>query len=119
MAIKPQSAKAKGSGLQRLVRDKILEVYQGHLEPDDVRSTSMGAGGEDLQLSPAARKALKGTQWECKARKSFAFYKDYEQAKTHGKGEPVLVVKGDRKKPMAIIDLDFFLGLLYSQYKQS
>jgi len=116
MTIKPQSAKAKGRLGQQLVRDRILATYQGSLEPDDVRSTSMGAGGEDLQLSPAARKALLNTQWECKARKAFAVYKDYEQAKTHGKGEPVLVVKGDRKKPLAIVDLDFFLGLLYSHY---
>lgn len=116
MAIKPQSAKAKGRNAQQLIRDRILEKFDFILEPDDVRSVSMGAGGEDLQLSPLARRVLGNTQWESKARKSFAVYKDYEQAKTHGKGEPVLVVKGDRKKPLAIIDLDFFLRLLYTDY---
>ncbi len=116
MAIKPQSAKAKGRLGQQLIRDKILEKFSPILEADDVRSTSMGAGGEDLQLSPLARRVLSNTQWESKARKAFAVYTDYEQAKTHGKGEPVLVIKGDRKKPLAIIDLDFFLKLLYNEY---
>ena len=116
MAIKPQSAKSKGRNAQKLIRDKILEQFSPILEPDDCRSTSMGAGGEDLQLSPLARRVLSNTQWESKARKAFAVYTDYEQAKTHGKGEPVLVIKGDRKKPLAIIDLDFFLKLLYNEY---
>lgn len=116
MAIKVASAKAKARNLQQLVRDRIYYWYGSSLEEGDVRSTSMGAGGEDIQLSPHARHCLIGTQWECKARSSFAVYKDYEQARSHGKYEPVLVVKGDRKKPLAIIDLDFFLGLLHSQY---
>jgi len=52
--IKTQSAKAKGRKLQQWVRNVILELIHT-LEPDDVKSTSMGAGGEDVQLSPAAR----------------------------------------------------------------
>lgn len=55
--MRPQSCKAKGRRhQQRLARD-ILEAFP-HLEPDDVVSTSMGAGGEDLRLSAAARAAL-------------------------------------------------------------
>lgn len=34
----------------------IVESANGLLEKDDVRSTSMGAPGEDVLLSPAARK---------------------------------------------------------------
>ena len=56
--MKPQSAKAKGRNLQKWVRDLLLENFPT-LEADDVRSTSMGAGGEDVQLSPAARKLFK------------------------------------------------------------
>ena len=62
--MKTQSAKAKGRKLQQWVRDLILETWN-ELEPDDVRSTSMGAGGEDLQLSPAARRKF-GYSVECK-----------------------------------------------------
>ncbi len=53
--MRPQSAKAKGRRLQQEVRDAILATFP-ELEPDDVRSTSMGASGADLLLSPAARK---------------------------------------------------------------
>jgi len=57
MAKTIQSRKSKGRRLQQFVRDMILENFD-HLEPDDVRSTSMGAGGEDVLLSPAARKVF-------------------------------------------------------------
>lgn len=53
--MKTQSCKAKGRKLQQRVRDLILENFED-LEQDDVRSTSMGAGGEDVLLSPKARK---------------------------------------------------------------
>ena len=50
-----RTAKAKGRLGQNEIRDKILETFPD-LEPDDVRSTTMGDTGEDIQLSPAARK---------------------------------------------------------------
>ena len=50
--MKTSSAKAKGRRLQQKVRDLLLETFT-ELEPDDIRSTSMGVSGEDLQLSPA------------------------------------------------------------------
>lgn len=105
------SAKAKGRRLQQWVRDMILDMFPT-LEPDDVKSTSMGAGGEDVLLSPAARKLLPITI-ECKNKKSFAVYKDYEQAQNHNqKYEPVLVIKGDRKKPLAVVDATHYFRLI-------
>jgi hypothetical protein len=53
--MKTRSAKNKGKRLQNDVRDLILETFT-ELEPDDVRSTTMGDSGEDILLSPAARK---------------------------------------------------------------
>lgn len=108
--MKTQSAKAKGRRLQQAVRDGILKRFPT-LEPDDVRSTSMGAGGEDVQLSPAARKVFP-YQVECKNLASIAIYKHYEQASGHNNHEPLLVVKQNRSKPLAIVDLDHFLDLL-------
>ena len=43
----------------------MLLALAPSLEPDDIKSTSMGAGGEDVQLSPAAR-AVYPIQIECK-----------------------------------------------------
>lgn len=104
--MKPQSAKAKGRNLQKWVRDKILAKFP-HLEPDDVRSTSMGAGGEDVQLSPAARELFPYTI-ECKNMAKIAVYNYYEQAKQHGKGEPLVVIKQNNSKPLVIVDADYF-----------
>jgi len=106
--VKPQSAKAKGRNLQKAVRDMLLK-YAPSLEPDDVKSTSMGAGGEDVQLSPAARREYP-ISIECKSRASFAFYKDFDQAKANApKGaEPMLICKANLKKPVVIVDADWF-----------
>jgi len=91
-------------------RDQIL-THSPALQPDDVRSTSMGAGGEDVQLSPAARKKFPFSV-ECKAKSKVAVYSMYEQATENcpGGAEPLLVVKGDRKKPLAIVDAEWFLN---------
>jgi len=115
--IKPQSAKAKGRNLQKAVVKWILDRWKT-LEPDDVKSTSMGAGGEDVQLSPAARKKVP-VSVECKARKSVGIYTWYEQAKENcpEKMEPVLVVKADRKTPLVCVDAEYFFDLLRSKQK--
>jgi hypothetical protein len=112
MPIKTSSAKAKGRRHQQWVRDKIYEAFP-QLEEGDVRSTSMGAGGEDLQLSPAARKVFPYSV-ECKAFKSFAIYKVLEQASSNcPKGaEPIAIIKGDRQRPLAVIDAEHFLKLV-------
>jgi hypothetical protein len=106
----PNSAKAKGRNFQKLVRDWLLKAFPS-LEPDDVRSTSMGAGGEDLQLSPAARKLIP-YQIECKSKAKSQIHTFYDQAATHGKYEPLVVVKQDRHIPLAIVSLEHFIKLL-------
>jgi hypothetical protein len=105
--MKISSAKAKGRRLQQWVRDQLLSHRE--LSEGDVRSTSMGAGGVDVQLSPAA-KALYPFSIECKSKASYAFYKDYEQAvaNTEEGTEPVLVVKANNKRPVVIIDAEYF-----------
>lgn len=111
MSIKTSSAKAKGRKLQQHVM-RILLSLSPSLEPDDVKSTGMGQGGEDVQLSPAARKLWK-VSLECKARKSIASYSWYSQAEDNcpDGSEPVVVMKADRKKPLVVVDADYFFDL--------
>ena len=52
--MKPHSAKAKGRKFQQEVRQHLLESFPA-LHPDDIASTSSGASGIDLKLSPAAQ----------------------------------------------------------------
>lgn len=108
--IRPQSAKSKGRKFQQEVRDKLLELFP-ELEPDDIRSTAMGAPGEDIQLSPAARKKIP-YQIECKSKATSQVHTYYEQAKSHGKHEPVVIVKKDRDITLVVMSLEHFLQLL-------
>ena len=109
----PASAKAKGRELQKDVVAAFLAAFP-HLEPDDVRSTSMGAGGEDVQLSPAARRVIPH-QVECKSYAKHAVYAFYDQAATHGKHRPLVVLRANRRKPLAVVDFDFFVELLQAR----
>ena len=102
--------KSKGRALQQKVRDLILAAYPS-LELEDVRSTSMGMSGEDIQLSPAARRRFPFSV-ECKRNKAFAIYGPYEQASANSLGyEPIVVIQGDRKKALVVLDLEYFIGL--------
>ena len=110
--MKTASAKNKGRTLQKLIRDKILDTFP-ELEPDDCKSTSMGAGGEDIQLSPAARKLFPFSV-EAKSRASIGVYAWYQQAKANAPKdtEPLLVIKQNHSKPLVVIDLDAFMELV-------
>ena len=112
MPIKTQSAKAKGRLHQQWVRDKILALFR-KLEPSDVVSTGMGQAGEDVRLSPAARKLFPYSV-ECKSLKALSIYKIMRQAEANcpTKAEPVAIVKANREKPLAIIDAEHFFKLI-------
>lgn len=111
--MKPASSKAKGRKLQQWVRDVILNLFP--LETDDVRSTSMGAGGEDVQLSPAARKYVP-YQIECKNKARSQIHSYYSQAKEHGEHQPLVIVKMDRAETLAIVEAEHFFKLLQKLY---
>jgi len=110
--MKPKSSKAKGRVLQNLVRDKIVEVFP-HFEVDiDIRSAIMGETGEDIKLSKKAREQFPFSV-ECKSLASVAVYRHMEQAQANcPKGAtPLVVIKENRKKPLAILDFDYFMEM--------
>ena len=104
--MKTSSAKAKGRNLQKWAAEKLLK-YATELEPDDIKSTSMGASGEDVMLSPAARRVYPW-QIECKSYAKMAVYDFYNQACSHGTHEPVVVIKQNGCKPLVVVDADYF-----------
>lgn len=109
--MKPQSSKAKGRKLQQLVRDLLLGAFPS-LHSDDVRSTSMGTGGEDIQLSPAAR-MLFPFAVECKNTEKLAIWDALEQAEANSKGNtPLLVFKRNRSKVYACLELSELIKLV-------
>ena len=105
-------AKQKGRLGQQEIRDAILAKFP-ELESDDVKSTTMGDGGEDIQLSPAARRLLPITI-EVKRRKSGMkiAYDFIAQAKAHKKGEPVVCFRADRQDWIVMVGLDHYLELI-------
>ena len=108
----PKSSKAKGRKLQNLLRD-LLRVAFPSLEEDDVKSQTMGMPGEDIVLSPAARKQIPYS-FECKNVERLQFWSSVEQCETNCKENivPAVVVKKNRKEPMVAIPLDSFIKLI-------
>ena len=80
----------------------------------------MGAGGRDVNLSEAGLHCFNFAV-ECKSRASIGIYKDYEQACSHSAGTtatPLLVIKQNGYKPLAVLSLDDFMEL-QSESKKS
>lgn len=72
----------------------------------------MGAGGEDVQLSAAAR-ARVPFQIECKNKQdNSSIYKKYDQAVEHGTHSPLLVVKMNHREPLVVLDAVLFFKIL-------
>ena len=116
--MKTSSAKAKGRRLQQKVRDLLLETFT-ELEPDDIRSTSMGVSGEDLQLSPAARKLIPFAI-ECKNQEKLNVWDSLKQAEENsGDYDPVLIFKRNRSKTYAVVNIEKFIELINENSKSS
>ena len=109
MAIKTSSAKAKGRNLQKWVREKLIEELNIH--PEDIESRSMGAGGEDLIMARAAREKFPHSI-ECKNVEKLNVWDAYEQATMNsGDYEPLLIMKKNGKKPLAVVDAEYLIRL--------
>ena len=109
--MKSRSAKNKGKRLQNNFRDLLLEAFQ-ELEPDDIRSAIMGESGEDIKLSPAARKLIPYS-FECKNREKLNLWDSLKQAEENsGVSSPVLIFKRNRTKTYAVLEFDKLLDLL-------
>lgn len=107
--MKTSSAKNKGRKLQQWVRDKMLKA--ANLEPDDIFSRSMGAGGTDIMLST---KGLSVYPWaiECKNSERINVWSAYKQACSHKNypdQEPVLIIKCNNHRPLAVVDAEYFI----------
>ena len=109
--MKTRSAKNKGKRLQNSVRDILLETFT-QLEEDDIKSTTMGESGEDIQLSPAARKLIPYAI-ECKNQEKINIWESLKQAESNSeKRKPVLIIKRNRSKTYAVLEIQDFIDLI-------
>ena len=108
--MKARSAKNKGKRLQNILRDKLIKLYPDL--KDDIGSQIMGMTGEDIVLTPHARKKLPFS-FECKNVEKLNVWKSFKQCETNaGKSTPVLVIKRNRETPKVVMNLEEWLKLL-------
>jgi len=113
--MKTQSAKAKGRNLQKWVVNKLIEEFNIH--PEDIKSCSMGAGGEDVVMARAAREKFPFSV-ECKNVEKLNVWDAYEQAKANSSGyEPIVVMKKNHKKPLVVLDAEHFIEIIKNNDK--
>ena len=119
--MKTQSCKAKGRRLQQWVCGVLCRELE--LPPEDVRSCSMGCGGEDVQMSNGARAAFPYSV-ECKNRETHNIWQAYKQAQDtahrnekDNQLEPLVCIKRNKGKPLVVVDAEHFIGL-YKRLKK-
>jgi len=71
-----------------------------------------------IQLSPFAKSFLP-IAVECKSLARAAVYSLYEQAEGYkDQGEPILFLKANNKKPLVIMDMEYYFKLEEARIKQ-
>lgn len=113
MASTPASRKAKGRRLQNTVSELLLERHND-LEPDDIRGAIMGESGEDIKMSPLARRKIP-LSIECKAQERLSIWSALNQAEENVKEgtKPAVVFKRNYSKTYIAMEFEDFLDLLY------
>ena len=113
--MKIKSAKAKGRNLQNSVRDELRNVFVDQwtkvpkLEYDDIKSQTMGMGGEDIVLSPIAKKLIPYS-FECKNTEKLNLWSALKQCEDNCEDrQPVLVIKRNRSEVYVVMKLNNFL----------
>ena len=109
--MRPQSAKAKGRRHQQLIVQSILSTFV-ELSEDDVRSRSMGAAGEDIMLSAAARRLL-NFSFEAKNVERLNVWDAFRQAEANAEAPacPAVVMKKNHTPPLCVLRWSDFLAL--------
>ena len=109
--MKTSSKKSKGRRLQNSVRDNLLEAFPS-LEEDDIKVAIMGESGEDIKLSPAARRKIPYS-FECKNTERLQIWQAIEQSEGNSDNRmPVVVFKRNRSKTYLTIELNNFISLI-------
>ena len=108
--MKTSSAKAKGRRLQQKFMQLLIEKLD--IDPEDIESRSMGAGGEDLIMSKAARNMFP-YEIECKNQEKLNIWSAWDQANGNkGLYEPLVVIKKNGVRPLVVLDAENFLDMI-------
>jgi hypothetical protein len=115
-----EDRQSKGQRLQKDTANKIVELNP-NLTSEDVKSCPPYKNGADIILSDKAKRILK-IKLECKNHGRFkVLYSNYEYGTKHNEaGDAILIVddeggktaEGADRKPLAIMDMEYFFKLL-------
>lgn len=109
--MKTSSKKSKGRRLQNYVRDTLLLAFPS-LEEDDVKVAIMGESGEDIKLSPAAKRKIPYS-FECKNTERLSIWEAIKQSEGNCENRvPSVVFKRNRSKTYITLELDKFITLI-------
>jgi len=121
--MKTRTSKAKGRRLQNYVRDILRAVFiedwnkLPKLEDDDIKSQTMGMTGEDIVLSPAAKKVIPYS-FECKNQERLNIWAAIEQAEDNCEDRtPVVVIKRNRTDVYAVLNFNQFIKIIRKIYE--
>lgn len=117
--MKSQSCRAKGRRLQQRVAQSIVEAFP-HLEADDAVSTSSGANGVDVRMSPLAQRTIP-VAVECKNQERLNIWACLEQTvKNCPPGmDPCLIFSRNRAATYAVLPWETVLALYQARYRMS
>ena len=108
--MKTSSAKQKGRKLQNIVRHKLIKLLG--LNTDNVVSTPMGVNGVDIQVYGSDAKRFPFAI-ECKNQERLQLWQAIQQAEKNANDKvPLLIIKRNRSKIYAVIELDELLKYL-------
>ena len=106
-----KSAKAKGRRLQNFIRDLLRSAFPS-LHEDDIKSQTMGMSGEDIILSPFARKSIPYS-FECKNVERLNLWEAIKQCESNCEDRtPVVVIKRNRSKAYAVLPVESFIEFI-------
>ena len=107
--MKTSSAKAKGRKLQQWFANVLVETLG--LDSEDLESRPMGSSGEDIIMGKQTRQIFPYSV-ECKNQEKVNIWSAMEQAESNCKSyEPLVVIKKNGKKPLAVIDAEYFVEM--------
>ena len=117
--MKSQSCRAKGRRLQQRVAQSIVEAFP-HLEADDAVSTSSGANGVDVRMSPLAQRTIP-VAIECKNQERLNIWACLEQpVKNCPPGmAPCLIFSRNRAATYAVLPWETVLALYQARYRMA
>ena len=96
--MKIRSAKNKGLGFQKEIQQQLLQTFP-ELQPEDIKTAVASQPGQDLKLSPAARRLIPYS-FQCKRSESLNIYRAIEQSKSNCKNYcPAVVFRKNRMEP--------------------